>query len=217
MLLYHLRTLLMLAVMLLALVQYLRTAAPRPPGIKLLGLLTAIALVVEVGGYLTTLRLWNNSVLYNVFITTEFCILLQALERQLPRLRKTFRAIGLLGIAALAAVLIGRRGDLWSALLSENIALFALLLAVAAALALWHVANTSSVPVQRVPLFWIGMGLLLYFGALSPVVILAQVVRSADPLMAAMLWTIMPVLCALRYLLTTYGFHLQATTQHPLR
>lgn len=71
---------------------------------------------------------------------------------------------------------------------------------------------SSEVALHRVPSFWLCMGLLVYFSALPPVVLLAVTVGKEDPTLSVLLWTIMPVLSGLRYLLTILANRMQSRT-----
>lgn len=200
--LYHLRTALMLLSISIALVAFARMRSPRPRAFLLTGLIAVLALPTEALGYWTTLRHINNSVLYNVFTWLEFLVLLAMVHAQHPLWRNTLVGVGVLGTAVMA-VIASHAGTL-RVILIEGIVVMALLLALTLGALLWSVANTSVVPLHRVPVFWLFMGLLLYFGALPPVVTLARAV--SDPSIATTLWTIVPMLCILRYLLTAYAY-----------
>ena len=60
-------------------------------------------------------------------------------------------------------------------------------------------------PLHRLPLFWLFMGMLAYFGGTPPVVGMARFVYARDEMLVLVLWTIVPVLCTMRYLLAAYA------------
>lgn len=200
--LYHFRTALMLMAIGLAVLLFMRIRSPRPKVFVFIGLVAAIALPVEMLGYWTTLHHFNNAPLYNIFTWLEFLLLVAMVHGQRPLWRNTLVCIALLGTVVMVVSWF-RVGTL-NILFIEGIVVMALLLALIVGALLWSVANSSVVPLHRLPQFWSFMGLLLYFGALPPVVTLARTVT--DRTMATTLWTIMPVLCALRYLLIAYAF-----------
>jgi hypothetical protein len=70
---------------------------------------------------------------------------------------------------------------------------------------MWHLARTSSVALHHVPVFWLFMGLLLFYGGLIPAFAMIRFVFRTDQSMADLLWTIPPILTSLRYLLAAYA------------
>ena len=206
MLIYHLRTALMLVAIGLTLVAWWRIPPPRPRVFVLLGIIAALALPLEVFGYLTTLLDVNNSVAYNLFTWTEFLLVLGMVRSSHTKLRT----------ATWVVAVVGTVGMIWDHsmvngmynMLIEGIMLMAFLLALLFALALWNMANTSTVALHRVPEFWLYMGMLAYFGGLPPVVAAARFVYTQDTDLVKTLWTIVPVLCTLRYLLAAHAAQL---------
>ena len=209
--LFHLRTLLMLAVMGVALALHYRIRSPRPRLFRLSAVLTALACAVELAGYASAMLRWNNVLVYNVFIALEFLLVLALVNAQQPNRKDGLLAIGGIGLAgfALNLGLVDMRQDM----LFEGLVLIAFLLTIVLCAVLWRMANSSAVPLHRVPAFWLFTGMLLYFIALPPVVGLARYLREQDLELAGTLWTIMPVLAALRYLLAAYACWLMGGQQ----
>lgn len=200
--LYHIRTLFMLLAMGLALLLFVRMRGRKGSVFLIIGLITALALPTEALGYWTTLHHVNNALLYNIFTWVEFLALIFMVHTQRPQWRTTLASVGALGTAVLIVVAVqtGAHQQMYI----ESIVVMALLIALTLGALLWSLANTSVVALHRVPEFWVFMGLLLYFGALPPVVTLARAV--AEPTIATTLWTIVPLLCAMRYILTAYAY-----------
>ena len=95
-------------------------------------------------------------------------------------------------------------------LLTEGAVVIALVLALLTVAFLVDLARQSEQVLQRVPVFWLFMGLLVYFGGLLPVVGLVRVLYVQFPELAARLWTILPVLTVVRYLLAAQACRLEA-------
>lgn len=208
--LYHLRTALMLTAMVVALVELIRLRGTRNKTFLVITLITAMALPVEALGYVTTIQRINNAPLYNLFTWAEFLLLLYMIQTQRPHWTKVLSATAILG--SIALILAWTWAGSITVIFIEGIVVVSLLLALLLGALLWSLANRSVDPLHRVPGFWLFMGLLLYFAALPPVVALARTVD--NPTMATALWTIMPVLCTLRYLLTAYASRLQRRQPH---
>lgn len=211
MLLYHLRELLMLAAIGAALVAFLGIRRPRPRLFRLGGALIALAFLVELVGYVTKLLQEVNAPYYNSFILLEFLLVLAMAQAQQPAWGKALLLVAVLG---LTGYLVNARFVDWMRdVLFEAIVLFAFLLALVLGWLLWRMANTSADPLHRIPAFWLFTGMLLYFIALPPVMGLARYLRKQDLELASTLWTIMPVLCTVRYLLAAYAGWLFARQQ----
>jgi hypothetical protein len=205
--LYHLRTLLVLAAIGLALIFFLRLPKPRLPLFKWMGLLTALTFVVELFGYLSALSHSTNVPVYNAFVFAEFAMVLIMVRAQHPGWKRPLAAVAVVGLVGFAcnAWLVDPAHDI----LFESAVWLSLLLSGVIGALLWRMANTSDQDLRKVPAFWLLTGMLLYFIALPPIVGLARYLRTLDLEMASTLWTIMPLLCTARYLLTAYACWLQ--------
>ncbi len=206
--LFHARSILALVVVALALFTFTSIRGPKPFVFRVVALITAMALVVESVGYLLTFVHVRNVVLYNSFTLIEFLLVLTLVLHERRAWRNYLIVAAVVGCAAMAwnATLTPFDGRLFV----EGIVTLSLIAALAIGALLWTMAMRSEVALHRVPAFWLYMGLLLYFSALPPVVTLASVISKKDPALSLMLWTIMPVLSILRYLLTAYANRLQA-------
>ena len=197
------RTLIMLAVMILAFVAVLRVPRGRWSLTGLVGLLTGLAIAVEVGARFLVLSGSSNNILYNVFIPLEFLLVLLLLYRVRPRWRAFWVAgasVGLLG-AGLSYGL-GLSNDF---LIVEAALLVSLILGIGLMAVLWDLANTSDRSLAQLPSFWLFMGLLLYFGGMTPVLVLIRFIFDQDQALAGRLWQIAPVLCVIRYVFTAFA------------
>jgi len=200
---YHIRSAFMILAIGLMLAAWWRIPPPRPRAFLLMGVIALLALPLEIAGYITTLKHINNSWAYNLFTWLEFLLVLALISVQQPRLRNVAIVFGALGTTAMAwdcSV-----ADPSTDMLIEGITFMSLLLALLLSIALWNMASTSTVALHRLPEFWLFMGLLLYFGGLLPVVAMARYVYTKDTALVTVLWTIVPLLCALRYLLAGYA------------
>ncbi|MBK8531072.1 MAG: hypothetical protein IPL64_04165 [Flavobacteriales bacterium] len=102
--------------------------------------------------------------------------------------------------------------DPFAFLMTEVILGYAIVLCVVSLAVLWSIANTSDRALQRVPEFWIFMGLLLFFCGMIPVIGLIRFIFYDDPHLAAQLYHIMFVLIILRYGIDIYACLLAART-----
>jgi len=192
----------------LALLSVWRVPGPRPPLFRLLGVLTVLALLVELVGLVTAVQRINNSLVFNLYIFTEVLLVPAMVYTQRPQWKPW-----LLGATVGALIVLGWNAAtlglttlvLTTAAVSNALIFVVLLLAL-----LWHLANSSSVALHRSPPFWVFMGMLVYFGGLVPVVGSVPVIHAHDQRLAAVMWHILPVLASVRYLLAAYGCKLQA-------
>jgi hypothetical protein len=178
---------------------------------RLHGLLHAsigLALVVEVVGRVMASNSMNSIALYNLFLPVEFLLVLGMVAQVRPAWRWRLVAGAAIGLAGWAGCWIMTRS--LSFLLIEGALLISLVLSFTLMATLWSLANTSERPLARVPEFWLYMGMLVYFGGMMPVVGLVKFIFDQDPLVAARLWMILPVLCMVRYALTAYACRMAA-------
>lgn len=190
-----------------------RIPAPRPPLYQLLGVLSCLALVVETYGTITAFQRMNNVVAYNTYFIAEAIAVPAMVYTQRPAWRTwtIATAVFALGVLAWDVHRIGFTSlPLNTALVIYSVVFVAMLMAL-----LWHQANTSKEPLQRMPAFWVFMGLLVYFTGLLPVMGTLPMVYQHDPKLAALLGRAMPILAALRYLLAAHGCRLQARAAKP--
>jgi hypothetical protein len=200
---HHIRSVVMFAAMLLMLWAWWRIPPPRPRVFNIMALIAALAVPVEIFGYATSLYNWNNSIVYNVFTWIEFGLALGMVVDQDRRLRWAALVAAVLGTLGMAWDRWMMRS--WDVLLIDGILIMAFLLAVMVSALLWHMARHSQVPLHRLPVFWLFMGMLAYFGGILPVVGMALYIYTRDTMLVALLWTVVPVLCAVRYLLAAYA------------
>lgn len=212
MLVYHIRTLLLLAALILAITAWWRIPPPRGRSFNCAAAVTFLALPLEAFGYISTLFQYNNSSYYNAFVLVEFILVVSMVYSD--RLRTPgfgFTVAGGVTCFLLNLSFVDPRAEM----LIEAIVATSLLLAVTIFHHLWRLANTSQLPVHRSPTFWLLTGTLLYFAGLPPVVTIARFVYAQDTSLAAKLWTVVPLLCALRYIMIAYAFHLARQERRP--
>lgn len=205
--LFHLRTLLMLSAIAAAFLFFLLIPQPRSRVFRLGGLLTAMAFATELYGYVSGLSYQNNVIVYNAFVLVEFVLVLQMARVQQPGWSKWLVGAALLGVAGFAcnALLVDPLQDI----LFEGTVWLSFLVACVLCALLWRMADTMNQDLRHAPVFWLFTGMGLYFIALPPVMGLARYLRVMDMELASTLWTIMPLLCTARYLLTAYACWLQ--------
>ncbi|HRD54098.1 MAG TPA: hypothetical protein PKY96_15775, partial [Flavobacteriales bacterium] len=148
----------------------------------------------------------TNVPLYNTFVVVEFVLVLLMARAQQPRWSKAMAVVAVLGIAGFAfnALFVDPRKEM----LFEGTVWISFLLACVISALLWRMANTIGQDLRTVPAFWLFTAMGVYFIALPPVIGLARSLR-ADLHLASTIWTIMPVLCTIRYLLAAYAFWIE--------
>jgi hypothetical protein len=198
----------MMLAMAATLVGIWRIPAPRAPLFRLLGLLTALALAAEVFGTITAAKQINNTVVYNLYFCAEVLLVPAMVYTQRPGWRGWLLAAVALILVTLVwnVAQVGFNTTLPTTVMMTGALVFAAILMVL----LWHLANTSSAPLQRTPAFWVFIGMLVYFGGLLPVVGSVPVIYGHDKQLAGLLWRTLPFLALVRYLLAAYGCWLQA-------
>ncbi|MCB0790404.1 MAG: hypothetical protein H6595_10120 [Flavobacteriales bacterium] len=195
------RAIIVLFGVLLAVVAWARIPRPRGRLFDLLGITLIMALLVESYGtwclaYRPTVP---NSYAYNLYNLLELALLLLLFDTHRPRLRKWYLAAG--GLVLVATGWSMTRYAPLEQLLTPVILVYALTMTLLLMALLWDLAQHSKVPLQRLPMFWLFMGLLVYFGGLAPIIGLTPYLLEIDEHLAARAYLIMPVLGAIRYLL----------------
>jgi len=188
----------MLLAMCIALGFWFRVPAPRTPLFHALGVLIAGGIAVEAIGFLLNLHGNSTATMYNVYVLLECFIVL----RMVALVHAPWRwfALGGAGVATLAMGLaLVANGGNFSLLIERGVVSIALILTVSCLGVLWQLAQTSTVALHRVPAFWIFMGLLVYFGGMSPLITMVNHLYRTDPQLAKQLYLIMPLLCIIRY------------------
>jgi hypothetical protein len=190
-------------------VAWMAIQEPRPPLLQKAGALFLSALLLEIGGLVTRLMGWNNNIAYNLFQPLEFLLLLRMVRSIEPSLVRLVRLIGALGLIACGWSIYSQRG---LQLLSVNaILVFGVLLTILIARLLFFMAKKSAVSLQKLPEFWFFLGCLLYFSGIVPVIGGIRLVYDYDPVLAATLWSVVPILAILRYGLATVACLLART------
>lgn len=204
--LYNLRTIAMLGSMVLALLAWWSIRPPRQRANDVTALIAALAIPVEIGGYLSTLHEQNNSVSYNLFVCVEFLLVVRMVyDRVQHSWLMWFTVVAGILSLLLNSAFVNPQKDI----LIEAIVVISLLLALSISTALWRMANSSHIPLHRIPRFWLLAGNLLYFAGLPPVVTMARFVYAQDTSLVNKLWTIVPLLCTFRYMMAAYAFNLE--------
>ena len=195
--------------------QWTRLRVPRPLLYRLLGLLVVLALFTEVTGGIMRQLFLGNDVLYNVFALTELLLVLGMAYALHPAWKAWLAAAGGAGVAAMGLCLWGHTGT--GFLLTEGIVTIALLLTAVCLAVLWRLAQESRESLVKVPEFWLFMGMLFYFGGMPPLMGVVRHIYDSDPQLARQLYSIIPMLCIVRYLLTAVACHMAAKVPRQTR
>lgn len=194
---------LLISTLAVAVICSLRIPQPRPPVLRWAGWLFLAAFLLEAGGLITRSWGWNNNAAYNLFQPLEFVLLLALIRTAEPSLHRSVVCIGAIGLVACAWSLHAQGG---LQLLSVNaILVFGVLLTVLLVRLLFLMARKSVVPLQQVPTFWFFLGCLLYFAGVVPVIGGIRLIYDRNPVLAAALWTVIPILAILRYALAIWA------------
>lgn len=165
-------------------------------------------MATEVTAVLVTRLAHANSIVYNLCVPVEFLLLLWMVKRYRPHWR------GWLSLAAVAgcmAMLVdGYLQSPTQFIEVEGILLISAIMTIVLLAALWSMANISKEPLQKVPEFWLFMGLLIYFGGMVPFIGIVRFVFRQDAALAQKLYVVMPLLVIGRYALTTAACVMQA-------
>ena len=204
---------LLLLSMSIALVLWMRIPVPRRPAFRVVGLLVGGGLLMEITGAALASRSVNNTALYNGYALVDCLIALWICYLMVPA------RIILVGIGA--ALVVGAmvwdffdQGADPHLFLDRGIVLSAVVLTLVLMAILWNLAQTSAVPLHQVPGFWLFMGLLIYFGCMSPILTIIDRVYAQDHALAQRLYQIMPLLGITRYALTAFACKLERGTAH---
>lgn len=194
-----------------ALVSCIRLPPPRGPFFSALLPLLVLGFVVEAVGLCTAWFGIHNSSVFNVYVVAEFLLVLRLVAIARPGPKWPLYLTALSGITAMAW-----NWSRWRSLdflLTEGVSVLALLLCVWLLVLLWHLSENSLIALGKVPSFWVFTGLLLYFGALFPVIGPLRYLYSDHPALAFYLYTIVQTLSFVRYGLIGYGCILEARTR----
>jgi hypothetical protein len=184
----------------LALWQWGRIPRPRGRVFGLLGALIALALATEVAALVLRCMHHGNTTLYNGFAVAEMVLGLALVRALRPAWTARLLVVAVTGLAIFAADWAMR--DRTGFMLTEGIVGIAVLLCGCCLAVLWDLAQVSSRALQRVPEFWLFMGLLVYFGGIPPMIGMMRYLYSGDPETARRFYAVIPALCVVRYLLT---------------
>ncbi len=198
-------TLIILASMAFALWQWLRIPRPLPAPYDVLGSLIILAATTEFwGGYLNHRHI-NNTALYNAFTFVEALLVLWILSGIMPKWRQAMLlSSGLIIIIySIGYALLDQTSLMHGPILFNSIAFVILLMTL-----LWQLAQDSRIALYRAPAFWLCLGFLIYFAGIVPVISLHRFIYYQDWPTASKLYKIVPVLCAIRYLLAAYACRL---------
>ena len=174
-----------------------------------LGALTAIAFVTEVAGYWLLLEHTPNVVIYNAFGLVEFVITLAMVNAMFPPWSTILALVGAAGTLAMGTCLWSNSGLTF--LLTEGIVAMDILITAVSLAVLWQLAVSSRIPLQRVPEFWLFLGMLAYFGGVPPIMGIERYIYLTDHALAQRLFSIIPFLAVVRYMLTAVACLMAAT------
>ncbi len=194
-----------------AMVTCIRLRTPRGPIFSALLPLLALGFVVEsIGLYTSSFGIHNTS-MFNAYVVAEFLLVLRLVAVAWPGPKWPLVLTALLGIAA-----VTWSWSRWRSLdflLTEGVSVMALLLCGWMLVLLWRLSEHSMVALSKVPSFWVFTGLLLYFGALFPVIGPLRYLYSDHPALTFYLYSIVQALSVVRYGMIGYGCILEARTR----
>ncbi|HQV37742.1 MAG: hypothetical protein IPO60_02935 [Flavobacteriales bacterium] len=194
----------------------LRIKRPRQQFFSILLLVLVIDFLTELVGYFAIREGLRNAPMYNVFAVVEFLLILRLLAVLRPGSKWPFIITAFLGLA----------GWTWSwsrwrsfdFLLTEGISMASLLITLWVVVLLWRLSEESRTPLGKVPEFWVLTALLVFYGALFPIIGPLRLLYEDSPQLASYLYSIVQVLSVVRYGLIGYGCILEARARRtPLK
>lgn len=194
-----------------AVVSCIRLRPPRAPLFSALLPLVALGFVVEAIGLCTAWFGIHNSSVFNAYVVAEFLLVLRLVAIARPGPKWPLYLTALSGITAMAWS--WSRWRSLDFLLTEGVSVSALLLCAWLLVLLWRLSEHSLIALGKVPSFWVFTGLLLYFGALFPVIGPLRYLYSDHPALAFYLYSIVQALSLVRYGLIGYGCLLEARSR----
>jgi len=196
-----------------ALAFWIRIPVPRRPVFRVVGLLIGVGLLVELTGAALALHSVNNNAMYNGYTLVDCLLALLICYLMVPERALVVGVGAALVLGAMAWDFFDQGADP-HVFLDRGIVLSAVVLTLVLMAVLWQLAQTSAVPLHQVPGFWLFMGLLIYFGCMSPILTIIDRVYAHDHALAQRLYQIMPVLCIARYAITAFACKLERGTAH---
>ncbi len=193
----------------------LRIPRPRSRFFNALLLVLGLDLFTEMAGLFIVWQGHYNTALYNVCMVLEFLLVLRLFAMQRPARIRFLAVTALLGIGAW--VWSWSRWRSLNFLLTEGFSVAGLLITGWAVVLLWRLSEESRIALGKVPSFWVLTAMLVFFGALFPVIGPLRVIYADSPILAGYLYTIVNLLSIARYGLIAYGCILEARAgQRPL-
>jgi len=174
-----------------------------------IGTLLFAALTVEIAGQALRLTGHFNAPIYNLFTMIEFALVLRIVGMVRPQDAWWLTASLLFG-AGMMVVNFVQQGHLEFFLVHGIIAQSALAI-IWCSLALWTLAQRTSRPIWKEPLFWFFMGTLLYFAGIIPYLGFLVPLYEHDQPLSRLLYRIITVVAITRYLFTAWACHLAQT------
>jgi phosphate starvation-inducible membrane PsiE len=203
---HHIPSLLMIISIAIALWQWALLPRPRSRPFVVVGIIIIAALIVEVIGLITNYFNINNNVPYNLFGLLEALLVIHFIGLLRPAWKWLLAAMASIIVSAF---LINFRvmGSVSAGLAVEAILLNSFLLSVLLMATLWWLAQESAVPMHKVPMFWVLVGLLLYFAGIVPCIGGYEILFKQYEV-GHRVFHIVQGLCIIRYLFTAYACRL---------
>lgn len=141
--------------------------------------------------------------LYNIYLLAELSLMSWFIVELKPSLH---RAAVVGNLVLLVVWLV--ESDLFGVEQSFHVIhllLSALVLCAFTSLVLWELSLWEKEPLHRFPLFWLLLGMVLYFGGIAPVFSSFNYLARFESIMSNYLYWIVRILCAVRYLCVAYA------------
>ena len=179
---------------------YLRHPPPRLAGATLLAAVLILASAVELTGVISAIRAHYNLHLFDFYGVAEFLLLAGFGLAQFRQVR-----VRRAGMAAALALAVGLSIWEWPAMVADDLSASRSLLVNSLVLSglflvvLFRLAFFSLRPLHRVPLFWIALGLVIFFGVELPYRGLYNLLNATDLDLARKFTHINDITFTLRY------------------
>lgn len=177
---------------------------------QLIGLVTWVALGLEIFGLVTMIKGTVNVAAYNGFVVFEFLVLHLMIFHHRPTWLVSLIVSAVLG--SIVSIGYAVYKDPTSFFLTESIVILSVILSGLSFVALWFLAQESDGPLTKEPKFWIFLGFLVYFGGITPVICMLEYLYKDNKELSSKLYGIIHVVAILRYVFTSIAFNIQRKT-----
>lgn len=203
------RTGFLLLVIFVSFIFWCKIPAHKSPFFRALGLLVGLAFLTEIAGLITAIIDFPNSSIYNLFTTLQALITCYLLYLLHPKWRFVWMLMALISVVLMALPGFKLANGI-QLLKIESILVIFLMLSLFCLLVLIRLALFADMALYRMPEFWVVMGLLVYFGGMSPYLsVMRHLIDVDHDLVSKLRNIIIPSVVSFHYVLIMIGCTLE--------